>query len=276
MTGRSRERTQRRTVDGVDLVLEDTGHGPPILFIHGFPLDRTIWRHQLDHLSSFRCIAPDLRGMGQSGAPAEGYSIGRYAADLVRVLDALEVERAGVCGLSMGGYIALEFVRSFGKRVAALALMDTRAEADDPAGREARLAMAARARQEGLAGIVDDLVPKLVAPENLRRDDVVPPLRRMMRATPLAGFVGALEAMRNRSGYQDVLAGLGSLPTLVVVGAQDAVTPPALAKRMAASIPGAAFVEVSGAGHLVPMEQPETTTGLLRDFFGGVKPPDPW
>lgn len=201
----------------------------------------------------------------------------RYAEDLARVLDALGVERAGLCGLSMGGYVALEFVRRFGERVAALVLMDTRAEADDPAAREARLTMAARARREGLARLSDELLPKLVAPESLQRPEaVVLPLRDMIRATPIAGFVGALEAMRQRSGYQDVLVGLGDTPTLVVVGTQDRITPPALAKRLASSIPGAALKEVPGAGHLVPMEQPETATGLLLEFLGGVKPGVVW
>lgn len=273
MTAHSQRRVHRLVVDGVDLAVEETGRGPPVLFIHGFPLDRTIWRHQLDHLGAYRCIAPDLRGMGASGSPEEGYAIAQYATDLVRVLDQLGVSRAGVCGLSMGGYIALEFASRFRDRVASMVLMDTRAEADSPAAAEARIAMAQRARNEGLAAVTEEMLPKLLAPESLARNDlVVASVRQMMRATPLAGFLGALQAMRSRVDYRGSLAALGPTPTMVVVGAQDAITPPALARTLAAAIPGAKLVEVPGAGHLVPMEQPETTTQLLREFWRSVKP----
>jgi len=268
----SERRVHRLAVDGVDLAVEETGLGPPVLFIHGFPLDRTIWRHQLDHLGLYRSIAPDLRGMGASGVPADGYTIAQYAVDLARVLDSLGVNQAGICGLSMGGYVALEFARRFRDRVASMVLMDTRAEADSPAAAEARIAMAQRARNEGLAVVTEEMLPKLLAAESLSRDSVVAPLRRMMRATPLAGFLGALQAMRERVDYRGGLAALGPTPTMVVVGAQDAITPPTLARTMSAAIPGAKLVEVDGAGHLVPMEQPETTTQLLRKFWGGVKP----
>jgi len=275
VTAHSERRLHRFTVDGIDLAVEEAGQGPPVLFIHGFPLDRTVWRHQLDHLRAYRCIAPDLRGMGASGSPGEGYTIAQYATDLAQVLDSLGVHQTGICGLSMGGYIAFEFARRFRDRVASVVLMDTRAEADTPAAAEGRIAMARRARSEGLDAVTEEMLPKLLAPESLTRAElVVEPLREMMRATPVAGFIGALQAMRERVDYRGTLAALGSTRTMVVVGDQDAITPPALARSMAAAIPGAKLVVVHGAGHLVPMEQPETTTQLLKEFWGSVKPGD--
>jgi pimeloyl-ACP methyl ester carboxylesterase len=138
---------QRITVNGVNLAVEVRGEGPAILFIHGYPLDRTIWRDQIERLDGFRRIAPDLRGMGQSDAPDLGYSMSIYAADLASVLDVLGVDEVILCGLSMGGYIALEFVRQQRARVRGLILMDTRADADAPETRRARDAAASMAHR---------------------------------------------------------------------------------------------------------------------------------
>src|SRR4051812_8615096 len=146
---------QRVTVNGVNLAVEVRGEGPPVLLIHGYPLDRTIWRHQIDSLEGFRRIAPDLRGMGQSDAPDLGYNMSIYAADLVALLDVFGVEDVVLCGLSMGGYVALEFVRQHRSRVRGLVLMDTRADADTPEVRRTRDGAAAAARDRGASAIAD-------------------------------------------------------------------------------------------------------------------------
>ncbi|NNG15293.1 MAG: alpha/beta fold hydrolase [Gemmatimonadales bacterium] len=274
MDDRSPRHVDRLTVGGgVTLAIEESGRGHPVLLIHGFPLDRTIWRHQIDHLHGFHCIAPDLRGMGTSDCPTGGYSIASYAEDLAAVLDRVGHARASICGLSMGGYIALEFVRQFRSRVSALVLMDTRTGADTEEGRQGRDRMAERARQEGVGPIVEELMDKLLGAESRSKTEtVVEPLRRMMRATPLVGFLGALAAMRDRRGYAEVLETLAGIPTLVVVGEEDRLTPPSLAEALAAAVPGARLMVVPNAGHLVPMEQPETTTGILGEFLRSVKP----
>lgn len=232
-----------------------------------------MWRHQLDHLHGFHAIAPDLRGMGASDCPAGEYSIARYAEDLAALLDQVSSPRATICGLSMGGYIALEFVRRFRHRVDSLILMDTRAEADTAEGRQNRDRMAERARREGVSAATDELVHKLLGPESRSKEKgAVEQLRRMMRATPLTGFVGALSAMRDRPSYTDVLGTLTGIPTLVVVGEEDGVTPPPVAQAMAHAIPGARLAVVPKAGHLVSMEQPETTTRILGEFLRQLKP----
>ena len=272
MDDRSPRHLRRLSIGELNLAVEESGRGPSVLFIHGFPLDRTVWRHQLDHLHGFHSIAPDLRGMGASDCPAGDYSMARYAEDLAAVLDLVGSSRANICGLSMGGYIALEFVRRFRDRGTALVLMDTRAEADTEEGRLGRNRMAERARNEGVGTVAEELMAKLLGSESRSRTEtVVEPLRRMMRATPLAGFLGALAAMRERPGYTDMLETLG-IPTLVVVGAEDRLTPPSLAETMASAIPGALLTVVPNAGHLVPMEQPETTTRILDEFLRNLKP----
>ena len=152
-----------------------------------------------------------------------------------------------------------------------LVLMDTRAEADTPEGRRQRDAAAALAREAGSAAVADTLLPKLLAPETLAgRPQVAEQVRAMMANNPVAGVVGALAAMRDRAGSESLLPTLAGLPTLVVVGEADELTPPDQARAMAQAIAGARLVTIPGAGHLPPMEQPVATTECLREFLRSV------
>ncbi len=259
---------QRLTVNGVSLAVEVRGEGPAILFVHGYPLDRTIWRDQVDSLEGYRRIAPDLRGMGQSDAPDLGYGMGIYADDLAALLDALGVNEVVLCGLSMGGYIIFEFLRRWRHRVRALILMDTRAEADSTEARRARDAAAATARDGGATAVGGAMLPKMLAPgSEVRAPELVDRVRRMMAATPVAGMIGALAAMRDRHDSTGLLPTLADLPTLVLVGEEDVLAPPEAARRMAMLIPGARLVVIPGAGHLPPIERPSETTAEIREFL---------
>ncbi len=258
---------QRVTVRGVGLAVESRGQGPAVLFIHGYPLNRGIWHHQVAQLRGVRRIAVDLRGMGGSDAPDLGYSMATYAEDLAGLLDALGVDSAVLVGLSMGGYVALEFLRRWPSRVRGLVLMDTRAGADSAEGRKGRDAQLALAREEGTGAVAALMVPKLLAPG--APPALVAHLEQMITRTPLAGLAGALTAMRDRADSTDLLAGLGERPVLVVSGEQDHLIPPAVARELAAAIPGARFELVPGAGHLPPLEQPEATTRILQEFLAG-------
>jgi 3-oxoadipate enol-lactonase len=265
------DNVQRQMVHGVNLAVEVRGEGPAILFVHGYPHDRSIWRAQVEGLDGYRRIAPDLRGMGQSDAPDLGYSISIYAADLAALLDALGVDEVVLCGLSMGGYIAFEFLRQWRSRVRGLVLMDTRAEADDAEGRRARDAAAATARDAGAGAVAQSLLAKMLAPATLRdRPQLAEQVRAMMARTPVAGMVGALAAMRDRPSSEGLLPSLTGLPTLVLVGESDALTPPERARAMAQVIPGARLSIVSGAGHLAPLEQPDAVNEQLREFLRSV------
>jgi 3-oxoadipate enol-lactonase len=258
----------RFTVNGVSLAVEVRGEGPAILFVHGYPLDRTIWRDQIDSLEGYRRIAPDLRGMGQSDAPDLGYGMGIYADDLAALLDALGVNEVVLCGLSMGGYVIFEFVRRWRHRVRALILMDTRVEADSTEARRARDVAAATARDGGAAAVGEAMLPKMLAAgSEARAPELVDRVRRMMAATPVAGMVGALAAMRDRHDCTGLLPTLADLPTLVLVGEEDVLAPPDAARRMATLIPGARLVVIPGAGHLLPVERPSETTAEIREFL---------
>ncbi len=259
---------QRITVHGVNLAVEERGEGPAVLFVHGYPLDRTIWREQIGALEGFRCIAVDLRGMGQSDSPDLGYSMPIYAADLAALLDVLGVDDVVLCGLSMGGYVAFEFLRKWRSRVRGLVLMDSRADADGPEVRRARDVAAATARERGAGAIADAMLSKMLAPATLsRHPDVAERVRALMARTPVAGIVGALAAMRDREESESLLPTLAGVPTLVMVGEADTLTPPDQARAMAAAIPGGRLTVIPGAGHLPPVEQPEATTASLREFL---------
>lgn len=259
--------TQRLAINGTHLAVDVEGEGPAVLFIHGYPLDRTIWEHQVAHLDGWRRIAPDLRGMGESDAPGGDYGMATYSADLAALLDELGVERTVLCGLSMGGYVALDFLRRWPARVSGLILMDTRAEADTAEGRQGRDAAIQVARQSGAEAIAEGMLPKILA--DGASPDMEDRVGAMMAATPVAGIIGALEAMKSRSDSTPMLRTIG-VPTLVIVGEDDAITPPEQARVMARAIPGARLLIVSDAGHLPPVERPEVTTEALRDFLRSV------
>lgn len=260
----------RLTINGVGLAVDDLGAGPAILFIHGFGLDRTMWRHQVTGLAGWRRIAPDLRGAGRSDAPDLGYSMATYAKDLAALLDALDVERVVLCGLSMGGYIAFEFLRQWPERVMALVLMDTRAEADTAEVRKGRDTMIAATRDRGPVAVVEALLPKLLAEDAPTRSPaLVAELRRTIEGLPVPGIVGALQAMKDRPDSTDLLPRL-DLPALVLVGEEDRITPPDLSRAMAAALPNAELEVVPGAGHVPTLEQPGVVTERLARFLGRV------
>lgn len=262
---------QRVMVNGVNLAVEVRGEGPAILFVHGYPLDHTIWAHQVDALDGFRRIAPDLRGMGRSDAPDLGYGMGIYADDLAALLDTLGVDEVVLCGFSMGGYVAFEFVRRWQQRVRALVLVSTRAEADTPEGRKARDAASALARESGAGAIADAMLPQMLTSVTIgAASGLVERTRALMAATPVAGIAGALAAMRDRADSTGLLTELEGIPSLVIVGEQDPLTPPDRARAMAEAIPGSRLVVISGASHLTTMEKAEEVTRAIREFIAGL------
>ena len=264
----SRGETLRLTVNGVNLAVEVRGEGPAVLLVHGYPLDRNLWQHQLGALTGFRRIAPDLRGLGLSDAPDLGYSMATYADDLAALLDALHADGVVLCGLSLGGYVALEFARRYRTRLRGLVLMSTRAEADTPEMRKAREAAMQVARERGAGAIAQQMLPDLFAPDAQdTMPQVVERIKGMMEAAPVKGIIGALSAMRDRPDSIATLGDLEGLPTLVVVGDQDRITGPAVARSMADGVPGALLSVIPGAGHLPPIEQPIATTRVLAEFL---------
>lgn len=242
---------------------------PVLLLIHGFPFDRSMWRHQLAALSRWQCIAPDLRGAGTADVPAsaEAYSMGSYAADLVQQLNARRITSAVVCGLSLGGYIAFELLRQYPKRVRAMILCNTKPSADTPEAKRARDELAAKARAQGAKAVARELVPKLLSrATHDRQPEVVREVTELIERQPVAGIVGALHALRERPDSTPLLEQI-RIPVLVVAGEDDQITPAAGMQDMARAIPRAQFALIPDAGHLTPLEQPVTVSSALADFL---------
>ncbi|MDQ3931376.1 MAG: alpha/beta hydrolase [Actinomycetota bacterium] len=253
-------------VEGVRLHYRESGSGPLALFIHGFPHDHTLWLHQLDALGGRRrCVAPDLRGFGLSDpTTATILSMERHADDLAAFIGALEVDQADVVALSMGGYVALALWERHRELVRSLALVDTRAEADDDEGKQQRDEAIERALSEGRQALADQMLGQLLA------DGADPTprarLRSMVEGTRYETIVAAQRGMRDRPDRTHLLATI-DVPTLLAVGEEDTVTPPEAVKAMADAVASARFVTVSGAGHLSPLEQPTIMNDILADFW---------
>lgn len=249
----------------VKLAFEERGSGPPLLLVHGFPLTRAMWRAQVEALSSrAHVIACDLRGMGES-EPAEGTTtIEQFADDLVEFLDLRGVTPpVALAGLSMGGYVALQFAKRHPDRLARLALIDTRAGADTPDAAAGRRLLADKAVAGGMAPLLDAFLPKLLGPKTLAgRPGVVADLKAMVLANQVAGCAAALRGMAVRPDMKGFLPSI-RVPTLVLVGADDAISTPAEMKDLAAAIPGSTFVVVQGAGHMTPMEDPAAVNAAM-------------
>jgi 3-oxoadipate enol-lactonase len=192
-----------------------------------------------------------------------------YADELKGLLDELDVDKVVLAGLSMGGYIAFAFLRKYKERVAALVLADTRAEADPPEGIEKRTKQQEQIRNEGTAGLVDALTGALLSDATKqKRPDVQQALREVMD-NPARSFVGELEAMKARPDSTGGLAAI-SVPTLIIVGEHDAVTPPDAARKLHEHIGGSRLVVIPEAGHVSNLEMPDAFNGALAEFLEGL------
>jgi pimeloyl-ACP methyl ester carboxylesterase len=247
------------------IAYEDTGAGPVLVLLHAFPLDSSMWQRQFEALRDrCRMIAPDYPGFGQSAVSA-GLTIDALADIVAELLDHLGVnERVVVGGISMGGYVALAFARLYPQRLCGLILADTKAAPDDEEGRARRDKLIETANREGTAAVVDALLPKLLSAsvpvETLRR------VRSIAERQSSDGVVSALKALRDRP---DAFPGLAhiSVPTLAIVGEEDAITPVEEMKRLIAAIPDPRLVVVPGAGHLPNLEKPDAFNAALREFL---------
>ncbi len=250
----------------------EAGGGPDtVLFVHGFPFSGAIWDDQLAAVpEGWRFLAPDLPGFG--GTPPAGgtLTMERIADELVAFLEELGVHRAVVCGLSMGGYASLAFWRRHEARVRALALADTRAVPDTPQARAGRYESAARARANGVRVVADAMLPGLLsARTRATRPDVVARLVGIMEAASVEGVAGALEGMAERPDSTPSLHAI-TVPTLVLVGEDDILTPPSESELLADRIPAATLRVIPAAGHVTCMEAPEQFNEALRGFLGAL------
>lgn len=274
-------------VNGTEIKYVDHGTGLPLVLVHGFPLDHTMWAGQIDGLNkppdelllgeaflptesipSLRIIAPDLRGLGRSHAEDEKITMEQSADDLAGLLDGLAIkEPVVICGLSMGGYVAFQFWRRHAARLRGLILCDTRATADVPAVATARLDMAERVLREGPGPLVETMLPRLFAESTQQNHpELVEALRNVMMAGDRHGIAATAHGMAERP---DMTSSLGQIacPTLVLVGQHDAISPPTEMFEIAEAIPGATFVEIPAVGHMAPLENPAEVNAAMLKFL---------
>ncbi|MEP6617807.1 MAG: alpha/beta fold hydrolase [bacterium] len=255
---------------GLELSYDEVGSGVPLLFIHGWPHDRTLWAAQLSGLPTYaRCLAPDLRGFGDSSVTGP-YSMDQYADDLAAFLGMMGIERAVVCGLSMGGYIALAMLRRHRPLLRGLVLVSTRATADTDAARVNRLRLIEFVEANGATALSNQQLRLMLGATTFAsRPDMREAVNALMAAAPVAGIAGALRGMAERADSTDLLASI-DLPTLVVSGVEDTLTPPDEMRAMASAIPRAHFESIEGAGHLCPYERAGAFNHVMTEFLGAL------
>lgn len=263
----------QHTINGVRINWREVGSGDALIFIHGFPFDSTIWDAQLNApVEGWRFIAPDLRGFGESEPGSVALTMDTHADDLIGLMDHLEIEQAAVCGLSMGGYVALSLARRYTDRVRALVLVATRANADSKEAAVNRLAQAKRTRAEGVGPVVESMLPKLFsAHSQMKMPDAVEKVRAMMAAAAPESVARALEGMAQRKDYSGELDKIDA-PTLVVRGEQDEIIPAVDMEFIARTVRGARHEMVALAGHLPNVEAPDVFNTILASYLGYLPP----
>lgn len=256
------------TINGIEISYGDRGSGRPIVFLHAFPLNQSMWNDQVEALSGdYRVITPDWRGFGGSSpGPA---TMDDFADDLAGLLDHLGVTEPIICGLSMGGYAAMAFLRRHPGRISALILADTRSTPDTEEARRTRLETAASVRRDGVAILLPGMTQRLLGQSTLAtRPDIVERVNSMILSANSEGVARALEAMAAREDSTGLLRNV-DVPTLIICGEEDVLTPPAEASQMSRAVHGSQLTLIAGAGHLPNIEKSaefnETVMAFLRN-----------
>lgn len=250
---------------------EERGPEPALLLVHGFPFDGRMWEPQVEALRGrFRLLVPDLGGFGRSAPPSGPPSIESQAEGIERLLTESGAPRAVLCGFSMGGYIALAFAARFPERLSGLVLADTRAGGDSEEGKAARTETARRALREGPEFLAESMPARLLSKGTFEsRPGLVGRIQTLIRDQPREGLAAALLAMRDRPDRAGELPRI-TCPTLLICGAEDAISPPDEMHAMAGAIPGARFAEIPGAGHLSNIENPHAFNRELMAFLSRI------
>lgn len=259
----------RKLIDGTALGYSIEGRGPALVLLHGFPLNRAMWEPQVAALRDrFTVITPDLIGFGESDPPSDPdkMTMDTFAGAVVRLLDTLGHDRIILGGFSMGGYVLFRVVAQAAARIGALVIADSRAGADSDEARQRRMATIARIREQGPDAFLTEFTAGLVgASTKATRPGVLESIRRLVGTPPVPTLTGALAAMAARPDSRPLLAKI-AVPTLVLVGEEDTITPPDAAKEMASGIRGARLVTIPAAGHAANIEAPQAFNAALLDF----------
>jgi len=247
----------------------ERGSGTPLVLVHGFPLDHSMWQEQLEGLSNrFQLLAPDLRGFGQSVVTPGLATMQLMADDIANLLEAAGIREPVVfCGLSMGGYVAWQFAIRHRERLAKLILCDTKAVGDSPETAANRIGLATRVQKEGPGFIAETMIPKLFATATIAANAPSVEITRqvILRSDP-KGIAAASRGMAQRPDVTPQLSRI-DVPTLLICGEHDAISPPAEMRGIAQAMPQAKFVEIAGAGHMAPLEKPAEVNSAIAEFL---------
>jgi 3-oxoadipate enol-lactonase len=252
----------KTTVNDLEIAYERFGRGTPMVLIHGYPLDHTIWNPVVPLLENdFDLILPDLRGFGQSGNIPTQYSLADMAADLAALLEHLKIEKVVIAGHSMGGYVALAFGRAYPKRVLGLGLVASQPLADTPEKKTARQQEAEHVLTNGVGEVAEGMYTKLTADPLLQSK-----LKKLMLQQQPEGVAGALLAMADRDDSTDILPRF-DFPVAIIHGLADKIIPVERAREVKALVKNGSLVVIEDAGHMPMMEAPEVTAEALRTLL---------
>ncbi len=261
----------KAAINNTQIAYSDHGIGLPVIFLHAFPLNRTMWDGEMVALldeQRYRLVSLDWRGFGESDIVGEITTMDVLAGDVAALMDHLGIEKAVLCGLSLGGYVAFACLRQYAPRIAGLILADTRPAADTPERQANREEVARLAETSGTAAIADLQLPRLISDYTREHDPLVETrLRQMINAATVPGIAATSRGMALRADTSDLLASI-SCPTLVITGEQDAIIPPSEAQAYAERIPAAQFATIPNAGHLSNLEQPDLFLATISSFLG--------
>lgn len=260
-------------INNLSVSYSDEGpvEAPVVIFIHGFPLNKSMWDSQLEALKEeYRVIAYDVRGHGNSEAGFEDFSIDLFASDLISFMDNLKIRKAILCGLSMGGYIALKAIENNPERFDALILSDTQCIADTPEVRENRLVAIENIRKNGLEDYAHESIKNLFAPVSLlSKETEIDSVREMIVNTSKQSIYNSMHALATRKETCSKLSDI-KIPVLILVGSDDKITPTEMAESMQKKINDSQLNIIEHAGHLSNMENPFEFNYQIRKFISSV------
>lgn len=256
-------------VNNFNLSYDDIGDGSiPIIFLHGYPFDKTMWRGQLDFLkSSYRAIACDIRGFGKSTDEESPLSIDLFADDLIQFMDKLNIDKAIICGLSMGGYIALNLIKRFPSHFEALILCDTQCIADTTEGKEKRYEIIEEIEAYGVTNFNEGFINKVFHKDSItNKKELVDQLRSVVFSNSKNSITKGFAALAEHSETCSILGDI-SIPTLIICGREDQVTPLAQSEYMNKHIKKSILHVIENAGHVSNLEQPKEFNKYLSEFL---------
>lgn len=261
--------------NGITILYDDLGEGPvPIIFLHGFPFDKSTFQSQMEFLQETnRVIAYDIRGFGGSGSDYEKASISLYADDLIHFMDALEIKKAMVCGFSMGGYILLNAVNRYPERFASLVLCDTQCIADSSEAKERRIKLIREIESTGLDSFAADFTTSIFFQRTrIEKPHLIEEYKKKIRSNDVSSITEGLTALTQRYEMCSWLRKI-TVPTLILCGKEDRVTPPIQSEFMHNKIANSQLYMIPNAGHMANIEQPEEFNERLINFVLQYNPP---